>query len=81
MDKVDKLDRVARLQELVDEQDAHTMASGHRRKEFGKTIASELNLQEAQVHSFVREMQGLNFYKVEDRKAFVDFFYVAFPKL
>jgi hypothetical protein len=71
--------RAERLQELVDSATPYTMASGIRRGQFAKEISSELGIMEGQVNSFLRDMIGLNFRNIEDRKAFVDFFYVAFP--
>lgn len=71
--------KAERLQDLVDSATPYTMGSGLRRREFAKLIAGELELVELYVYSFVVEMSGLNFRNLEDRKAFVDFFYVAFP--
>lgn len=72
------MDKSTRLQDIVDEAENGTLSSGTRRKGFATYLARELGLWEPQVQSFVGEMSGLNFYRVEDRRAFVDFFHLAF---
>ncbi len=66
-------DKLAALEQIINSVDKKVMFSKKGRKALVKLLCKRLELWEPVVVSFVEEMRGLNFSKLEDRQAFIQF--------